>query len=128
MNAKELRIGNMISDIDGNITEVNIDIMQNIIQGGDQYQPVELCDKCFNKLGFIQEHLGHYFDDIYDFSVLASRNNSYIVRWGNQVLAGAEPIRYIHELQNIFFALKGRDLDVRRFYSDVVNQTKPAFA
>ena len=128
MNAKELRIGNMISDMEGNVTEVNIDIIQNIILGEHQYQPLELCDRCFDKLGFIQEHLGHYYENIYDFSVLGSRNNSYIIRWGNQVLAGAEPIRYVHELQNIFFALKGKDLDAKILYNDTSNRITPSYA
>ncbi|SIN93552.1 hypothetical protein SAMN05444409_1221 [Epilithonimonas zeae] len=129
MKAKELRIGNLVSNMTtGNNEQVDINIIQSIMNGSTDYKPVELNDEWFNKFDFSKEHFGYYYENIYEFSVLTSRNNAYIVRWGNQVLAGAEPIRYVHELQNIFFALKGSDLPTKRPYKNIVSQALSSFA
>ncbi|GGG63731.1 hypothetical protein [Epilithonimonas arachidiradicis] len=129
MNAKELRIGNLVSDINtGDNVQVDIKIIQSIMNGKTNYKPIDLNDEWFKKFGFSKEHFGYYYENIYEFSVLASRNNAYIVRWGNQVLAGAEPIRYVHELQNIFYALKGIDIPMKRLYKNIMSQALSSFA
>lgn len=129
MKAKELRIGNLVSNIiTGNNEQVSINTIQDIMNGSTDYKPIELSDEWLKNFGFTKEHFGYFYDNIYELSVLTSRNNAYIVRWGNQALVGAEPVRYVHELQNIFFVLKGSELPVKRPYNNLMSQAIASFA
>ena len=113
MEAKELRVGNLVKYEDtvylhgGKITEVG-----NIIEGEtDYYQPIPLTEEWLLKFG------------IYDLNTLSFKMGDLFYDLENKELGicGAESCtskmifhakcEYVHQLQNLYFALTGNELE-----------------
>lgn len=105
MKASELRIGNFINSPNGQIIVSGIETDFDDLTGGEnsvndfplsKLQPIPITEEWLEKLGFKQygmnefEHIdnGLYIECSYD-------------------------LRYVHQLQNIFFALTNTELIIR---------------
>lgn len=106
MNAKELRIGNL----------VNVDLKSYKISGGDiynlenyrkiyghLYKPIHLNEEWLLKFGFDKEIRSELWlrPDFWVKEMLLLPNSFY--RMGLE-------IKYVHQLQNLYFALTGKEL------------------
>ena len=131
MDARELRIGNYVYDDINNIVEIDHqDIGEEVYIF---YKPIELTEEILLKCGFKKENLkpsnehSEYFsiwieDYKYSFSFAYFRNN-----WGfyhsytdaseeednNRFDAISFGIKYLHQLQNLYFALTNEELNVQ---------------
>jgi hypothetical protein len=106
MEAKELRIGNIVKYENtvylhgGKITEVD-----NIIQGEtDYYEPIPLTEDWLLKFGFEKTSL-HYFRKAG--VLIQAEDNCYECYLGSVVAK----LEYVHQLQNLYFALTGTELE-----------------
>lgn len=119
MKATELRIGNYIEKSlkSGNgrklynrltITDFN-HIYEN--DGSFNYEPIPLTEEIFLKCGFKKDTKG----------VLVLNKNIYsLILWGGEVSIYLKidesvlsiEIHYLHQLQNLYFALTGKELEV----------------
>jgi len=116
MEAKELRIGNLVNAEKSNcffsqgIYEVSIDTFEIIqhFKGIEDLQPIHITEDWLLKFGFKQD---------------SDLKNSLVKNaiWFNKVNMEAtyfsqklRKINYVHQLQNLYFALTGEDLEINQ--------------
>jgi hypothetical protein len=125
MKASELRIGNLIINPNSGITFIEkvFNINSNAInefyeQGGsvrlplDYIQPIPLTEEWLLNAGFKEAYTANYIKDdigIYlgDFTVTLEADDPYCSHNVSQ------KIQYVHQLQNLYFALKGEELQFK---------------
>lgn len=107
MKASEFRLGNFILK-NGQVLKVNIARLKEIMEDGlnkKEYEPIPLTEEWLLKFGFY-----HYSGAIY------SKNHYYLVLEGFNFMYGQTvltKIKYVHQLQNLYFALTGEELQVK---------------
>ena len=137
INSKDLRIGNFVNSITLGIKEA---VITGLAPSGkcflkdtstvdyiDQLEPIYITQEWLLNFG------AEDFEDFYKLNAGKNRclivelysdfiRLNYYAKWGNQGKAASlgsfEPL-YIHQLQNIFFALTGEELSVKE--TDVEN-------
>ena len=112
MKAQELRIGNKIQ-FDSHLYIVNSVVMKQVEEGFVQYQPIPLTEEWLLKFGFEKQGHVKFMGEAYQRFVLG-RNGIYSI---NKIAYIYEvndhdlcEIKYIHQLQNLHFALTGEEL------------------
>jgi hypothetical protein len=110
MEAKELRVGNLVKYEysvylhGGKITEVG-----NIIQGEtDYYQPIPLTEEWLFKFRFKEIIVDSWYSKL-----AKNKDTINISKSGLVAINDDKPIRaieYVHQLQNLYFALTGTEL------------------
>ena len=124
MNENELRIGNHVSDIidlenfltvvridDGIITCGNEDFKHTYLS--EQLKPIPLTPEVLRGCGFIHEIVnddnGLDGDSIYKKGKIVFMHTEHDWYWDNDFPA----IKYLHQLQNLFYSLVGEELEVK---------------
>ncbi|MDV3834210.1 hypothetical protein CMU13_12850 [Elizabethkingia anophelis] len=112
MEAKELRIGNYLHDRNGNLCKV-IELRQDGIYApainkaitGLPNKPIELTEEWLLNFGFTMDDSvwKRRYIKLFPIRDLYFRANMPIVK----------DIRYVHEVQNLFFALTGEELTIK---------------
>ncbi|MDV3749088.1 hypothetical protein CMU21_14745 [Elizabethkingia anophelis] len=125
MEAKELRIGNYLHDRNGNLCKV-IELREDGIYApaigkattGLPNKPIELTEEWLLKFGFeIEKSSSHCiaFNESYDHELQLDKefgkteNCWNITKYGG----GYRLIYYVHQLQNLYFALTGEELTIK---------------
>ena len=115
MKASELRIGNIVQNLTINenaspFTEwveniVDIEIL-NIINENTDYKPIQLTNDWMKKFGFKLDSISSEFygHNMIFHSHLVHRQ---YISWGTVRL------QYVHQLQNLYFALTGEELTIK---------------
>lgn len=121
MNAKEFRIGNKVQFYKSMIQEIQYGHIDGIlfneywneyeyvipeysrsayllIQG---FQPIPLTDEWLLKFGFIEFEAEYFKKD--NFKIVKSFDNYWLDGFGTE-------LKYVHQLQNLYFALTGIEL------------------
>jgi hypothetical protein len=123
MEATELRIGNLVNyliidEMDERkkwfeVSEIDYDdlrIIQNKHEVNQDYQPIELTEEWLLKFGFILNSNRYYLGDIvYEFinyTISLTADDPYC---SHEV---KNKIKYVHELQNLYFALTNQELTI----------------
>lgn len=114
LDAKELRIGNCVLDIDNDVlsvSEITKDYVSfnncNLKSRYSKIKPIPLTEEWLIKLGFINDRvLEFYRNDITDSTIIIDYNFICLLGYSHVKL------NYVHELQNLYFALTGRELTV----------------
>ena len=123
MTANELRIGNLIQD---NNKEwiVSAQLIYSVVEGNGYlagFKPIPLTEEWLVKFGFKVEHLnfGAYETKLNDFFNLQFElKNQWNEKDGFHLYVnGGEYdsnvfIKYVHQLQNLYFALTGEELTI----------------
>jgi len=110
MKASELRIGNLIIGAFDNTLKVTISQMVNLDNGFESIEPIPLTEEWLLKFGFKTDnkcwrkdiHIFEYElikDDEFTFDVINVECNNWTVS-----------VKYVHELQNLYFVLTGKEL------------------
>jgi hypothetical protein len=115
MKANELRIGNLVMYSNGGIlfkvigiSEFGIDVEDDIETTYMEYEnfnPFPLTKELLLKFGFEKRENGHFVKDgivLYPIRDLYFRGNLFI----------KADIKYVHQLQNLYFALTGKELTI----------------
>lgn len=135
IKAHELRLGNcLLLSKDGKYNEI---IVNEIKEGyltchfGEycivHYAPIPLTPEILEKCGFVKEELFDKFEGreyiFYKRSLLINGDQQYLLYSNdsdnimeicvNGSYAAAPKIKYIHQLQNLYFELKGEELDIK---------------
>lgn len=119
MEAKELRIGNWFVNFIGDYVQVNTYTFQNI--GLYPMSPIELTEEILLKCGFENEHDdidGIYYDiyypkkksEIYFVIEYKIECKAYYFTYEGNILS--KNIKHLHQLQNLYYALTGNELEV----------------
>lgn len=127
MDARELRIGNLLKDKAGkvfgveNVSEYGLngyswsDTYYGTQSGGHEFtynledvSPIPLTEEWLTKFGFNKD--GDTKDLLFDYAICLERriNDLFLVQvdWPHK----KKEIKYVHQLQNLFFALTGQEL------------------
>ena len=133
MKASELRIGNLVKDIDGNIFNIKQENLCDFANGFIVVKPIPLTEEWLVKLGF--EKLKEYDD-----------GENIIIQYGKSIIVGDDThdeklvislpfnyceigdyqddsayilnitIDYVHQLQNLYFTLTNKELEIKDDY------------
>lgn len=113
MNANELRIGNLIVDKDDNIIEVTGILENSVLRAGayigtpiDWVKPIPLTKEHFIERGF-SEWMGYIIHEGFTEKIIFD-DDFRLTTFDDVIIS--EPLKYLHELQNIFFSLKNIEL------------------
>lgn len=139
MKAKDLRIGNFIlfdnKIKEPQIIEINPRFFSSLANGRTEeelrahkneylngyWQGITLTHDWLLKFGFKQQeyapHRGYFLENKYDLCISITQQGKYLPCWLERVLfpGGTEFFRtidYVHQLQNLYFALKGEELTI----------------
>jgi hypothetical protein len=115
LHARDLRIGNLIRWKSTNDIEAVVDIKSsgkyqtiNNIQITDA-EPIPLNEEWLLKMGFVK-HIKLYGYIGYVYNGYFIRNFQEIIILGSSVILAK--IKYVHQLQNLYFALTGEELTI----------------
>lgn len=116
MKANELRIGNYIKTWTGTNDEFGIvqvfNIDEDSIHGFKRYlrdaEPIKLTDEWFKRFGFKSDTIVFIKDGI-SFGVYKDQKYHYLPT-GQISFKFYNEIKYVHQLQNLYFALTGEEL------------------
>lgn len=109
---EELRLGNYIAEPYNNIPEKVYSIKNDTIndETTEYFNPIPLTEDWLSKFGFVK------MDEKYNFFIHGHEINFKVDKkikwaaWCNTVLTNVE-IQHVHQLQNVYFALTGKELE-----------------
>lgn len=114
MTAKELRVGNLVNTTTaGNVcnTLVPIEIIDGTyIDNAEWFFPIPLTTEWLERFGFDVGNNFYFTRGDFDISYIDDDiiYERYTVRWQKSV---SIKIQYVHQLQNLYFALTGEELE-----------------
>lgn len=116
MQSKDLRIGNLVKHLDYHLEVQKIGFTKIWIEDGtisfDEIEPIKLTEEWCIKFGFQKDLENTIYKNINKHCFLCYENkivtlleeeNNYCLR----------KIKYVHELQNLYFALTGEELELK---------------
>ena len=123
IKASELRIGNLITKGESSLWNVAGILGETIFSGGFQlpiseFEPIPLTEEWLLKFGF--ESIGE-LHPTYRKAPYVIENNLMRTMWHLRQLINKEdslcltvtsPLEYVHQLQNLYFALTGKELEL----------------
>jgi len=105
MKASELRIGNWVNDGDGDFT-VNRITLAHVEKFPDKFKPIPLTEEWLVKFGFKKIGVNYELNEFVIFTDrkgrLKYRSHPYDV-----------PLYHVHQLQNLYFALRPEELTIK---------------
>ena len=114
INAKELRIGNYVYTKEWVIKSYGIDGFVNIIKNIDNFKPIPLTEEWLIKLNFKYkktEKSNSYSLDFFRVSfVIDGRYKGKMFISVANLNPDVNNFLYVHQLQNLYFALTGKEL------------------
>ena len=125
MEAKNLRIGNLIGyfedndDTNGKIFAAELEDLADIDLNGysENYKPIPLTEEWLLKFGFDKRPMSMaIIINNYNLLQLSVCNDKgkgefyAIINQDNQIIALPKRVFYVHQLQNLFFVLAGKEL------------------
>lgn len=126
MEANELRLGTSIKFCNSDrIVTVNPQVIQRIFNGSEDYEPIPLTEEWLLKFGFESsvgfedqkydpdDEYANQFEYTLDSGIshrdfICCPSKGWVIKIGDY--DDELEIRYVHEFQNLFFALKGKEL------------------
>lgn len=108
----ELRVGNYLYDGVGGIIKVEVDDLYDNVR--KFYKPIELIEEILLKCGFkkIDHHRFKIIPSEYEFYYTISvHDNCFRIYVGDSIIC-ANVIFYLHQLQNLYFALTNQELEI----------------
>jgi hypothetical protein len=124
IKANELRIGNWVSNGEKNFT-VDVNVLYDMALPGYELSPIPLDGEMVEKAGFIAEYVSKFaikygskhsgrhdeFGVNYYFpKSFYSEEGGWFVRYYSENVKN--PIKYLHQLQNLYFSLTGAELEI----------------
>lgn len=114
MKANELRVGNFVKTPYGRTKCITVSNIQNY----DAYKPIRIDHGILMRMGF--DKFGNNFQINTIHGVLTEKPSKMVIRHtkgGNWMVMrpgnGTIFLNYLHELQNLYFALTGKELKIQ---------------
>lgn len=108
MKRKELRIGNLVWWGDGSI-EIDVNILFHFSTYTGLH-PIELTEDWLDRLGFDSDTITHCISDF----CLANYKSGIYYLLNGKLGSVRKKIDYVHQLQNLYFALTGQELEIKQ--------------
>jgi hypothetical protein len=123
IKANELRIGNLVIYSNGSIlfkvigiSEFGIDIENEVEKTYieyDEFEPIQLTEEWLLKFGFEKQMMWTYAINIIGNQKLIYYLGEKGWSIGNKNYSDFSNLKYVHQLQNIYFALTGEELTIK---------------
>jgi hypothetical protein len=116
MKAQELRIGNITFDADGNVQVIDAIEILAIRQCEAASHPVEfikpipLTEDWLKRMGFKSTSEGYWSDGNLEVGYTTTDENMQYEYLSVNGLTEMTHLKYVHQLQNLFFSLCGKEL------------------
>jgi hypothetical protein len=110
MDIKELRVGNLLyNGFNELIEDKNISHYNTSGFLLETLKPIELTEKWLDKLGFVNDTvLEFYRNDKTDSTIIIDYDFICLLGYSHV------KIKYVHQLQNLYFALTGQELEIKQ--------------
>ena len=111
IQANELRIGNLIKEALLGEIIVTPSVLQDLLHGAENYEPILLTEEWLIKFGFkkSEENYGYKVLQLNNYIQLKTNSEGNVS--GNLFLSKLRiECKYVHQLQNLYFPLKGVEL------------------
>jgi hypothetical protein len=107
MKANEIRICNYVwNEVQQKAIQVNLKVLVDLLNGID-WQPIPLTEEWLLRFGFEKDNELNFVK--FSFKVhFWSSCNSYMYGW----IGGNIELKYVHQLQNLYFSLTGKELTI----------------
>lgn len=115
MNANELRIGNFLTHIKSGkyIQFKSFEGLHNVYMNPEVYAPIPLTEEILLKCEFEDEMLEwSIIRDVNEISFAGEFDGENFEFTAGEGIPLSRKIKYLHELQNLYFALTGKELTV----------------
>lgn len=109
MKASELRIGNLVYK-NGIATEITADTMLDVLRYTTPFEPIPLTEEWLVKFGFKRFPWGLVIEDLLFRDDIRNSCKELWLEVGNGYRVH---IKYLHQLQNLYFALTGKELTIK---------------
>jgi hypothetical protein len=112
MKPSDLRIGNLIYMPNGNVGKVGYEVIRAfvVLEPKPDYKPIELTEEYILRFGF-EKFSGVGLFRIVNKDLTMSLMIAFTgIHYTLSITAPSSPIKYVHQLQNIYFALVGEEL------------------
>ena len=106
MKASELRIGNYILD-GGDVEEVTYRVIEMLVKNQAEFDPIPLTEEWLLKFGFDKRMFGWWSNALF---LRTENRNGYFYDWQKTNETAGTYIEYVHQLQNLYFVLTGKEL------------------
>lgn len=124
MNAKELRIGNLVYDTEGKVNTISLDALKYLVKYGDtnlcQAKPIPLTEEWLLKLGARKNNLPNgYWISVTNlkaelhFETFDNTDEIVTTLISQSCELILDRIKYVHTFQNLYFALTGEELTIK---------------
>ena len=110
MIANELRTGNYVYDTLGKVNKIDLEAITYIVkEPHNQVKPIPLTEEWLLKFGFKKvEGLPGWTYDGYD--IFKDGKSWHIFKFNQTLKVHRCKLLYVHQLQNLYFALTGKEL------------------
>jgi hypothetical protein len=118
MKASELRIGNYFYDTLGKVNRIDLEAITYIVkEPHNQVKPIPLTEEWLLKFGFSKRDV--LSSVLYDmknprFSIYLNPPIDKSNKWNILGIEKNINIQYVHQLQNLYFALTGEELTIKQ--------------
>lgn len=108
---KELRIGNWIQHTNGEIYQSTEYTQLIIMRDGKDFMPVPITEQWLLRFGF-DKCLNGFWDSTDYINVRVDPISFYLA--GSDIDLANDNFKYVHQLQNLYFALTGNELVIQK--------------
>ena len=118
INAKDVRLGNLIHGTDGTIKEVTTDAILYLERytGINQATGISLSEDWLLKFGFKKSTAGEGGENYVEYYEIS---NLVVCNWGDGFIMSNSfshgiriSLKYVHQLQNLYFAITEKELEL----------------
>lgn len=110
MKATGVMIGNYLKN-EGVIVKIDARSIFDMFNDNQKYEPIPLTKYWLTKLGFDRKGSSFWYKG-YDYTIDTS-GGIFIVHSDYVSVAYGIEVKYVHQLQNLFFALTGEELTIK---------------
>lgn len=120
MEAKNLRLGNYVMNGDdiGGVERLSIiRISTSSPHVGVEISPIKLTEEWLLRFGFSRFGEGVVYWENENILIEQDGENNFSLSVGCEYTVG-NPFKYVHQLQNLYFALTGKELELKPFVEE----------
>ena len=108
MEAKELRIGNLVYDTLGKVNKINLEALNDILkEPKNQIKPIPLTEEWLLSFGFESYNLEYTWKNK---NLIIEKSENGYVKLADDYFIDSFEFKHVHQLQNLYFALSNEEL------------------
>jgi hypothetical protein len=114
VKASELMIGNLLkSNLTDSYFKCTAEDILNIEKDNSVCDTIALTPEILDKCGFKKDYSGLVLPDKMSLSFSVTKEFGYLACWQDKCLHLPYNIKYLHQLQNLYYSLTGEELEAK---------------